>query len=112
MKNTVIGMFALLGFTGEVVAACPDGNIVVTKSGYYAALNDESYRKMTSIIESGNTSELSPLLSEHSVIALPAGIEVCITDRRKGFQQYRKHITIPNKPGAYWVPDAALNEIE
>jgi hypothetical protein len=112
MKNAMIGLYALLGFAGSAIAACPDGNIVVTKSGHYAALNDESYRKMTSIIESGNTSGLSPLLSEHAVIVLPAGIEVCITDRRKGFHQYRKHITIPNKPGAYWVPDAALNEVD
>ncbi|HIE0705797.1 hypothetical protein [Serratia nevei] len=112
MRNFLMGMLVLLGVSGSVAAACLDGNTVVTKSGYYAALNDESYRKMVSIIDSGNTSELAPLLSEHSVIVLPAGIEVCITDRRKGFQQYRKHITIPNKPGAYWVPDAALNEIE
>ncbi|PNU31592.1 hypothetical protein [Serratia marcescens] len=111
MKIFITGILALLGFSGSAVAACPDGNTVVTKSGYYAALNDESYRKMISIIESGSTSKLSTLLSEHSVIVLPVGIEVCITDRRKGFQQYRKHITIPNKPGAYWVPDAALNEI-
>ncbi|WP_447870428.1 hypothetical protein [Serratia fonticola] len=112
MKKIVIGLCSLLGFAGSAIAACPDGNLVITKSGYYAALNVDSYNKMTSIIESGDKSGLSPLLSEHSVIALPAGIEVCITDRRKGFQQYRKHIIVPGKPGAYWVTDAALNEVE
>ena len=112
MKKIVVGLYVFLGFAGSAIAACPDGNLVVTKSGYYAALNDKSYIKMKSIIESGDKSALSPLLSEHSVIALPAGIEVCITDRREGFQQYRKHIIIPGKPGAYWVADAALNEVE
>ncbi|AHG22807.2 hypothetical protein Z042_14165 [Chania multitudinisentens RB-25] len=107
----VVGLYVFLGFAGSAIASCPDDNLVVTKSGYYAALNDDSYRKMTSIIESGDKSALSPLLSEHSVIALPAGIEVCITDRKKGFQQYRKHIIVPGKPGTYWVADAALNEI-
>jgi hypothetical protein len=94
----------------SAVAACPDGESAITKSGYFGVLNKENYDVVGSTTRLQDNEKLSELLSENAAIEIPSGIEVCIEEKETPW--YRTQITIPGKPGKYWVPENALNIIK
>lgn len=111
-KICAVGLMSIgIGASFSVSAACSEGITAVTKSGFYAALNQNDYSKMQNAVENGNEDVIKNLVQAHSIIKVPEGVEVCIKDPREGFQWYRKHITIPGYPSEYWISDKGLNEV-
>lgn len=111
MKKTLycIVLCSAIG-SASAVATCPDGKSAITKPGFFGVLNADNYNEVDSATKSQDNEKLGKFLSENTAIEIPSGVEVCIKDF--AFQWYRYQIIIPGKPGAYWVPESALNKIK
>lgn len=103
--STIIISLLLTGFTLPGFATCRYTEPATTKTGYYGAITPETYHNMQSAIILNKKKKMARLLSEGSIITIPAGLDVCINNTRYHLTQ----IKLPHRHFLYWVPDDALN---
>lgn len=112
MKKTLFAALAVLALAAPSFADCPPDSVVVTKSGYYGAVNGETFHAMNRAIDQSGEDRgaaLNRLLSEGAVVALPAGRQSCIvTDN---FYSYARFVLVPGLQAPVWVSVTAVSPV-
>lgn len=95
-----------LCFVSSTLASCLYNEPATTKTGYYGAITPEVYQKMLLAVKNDKEMKMERLISESSVIKIPADIMVCIS--RSNQQLHLSQIKLPDKHFLYWIPDDVL----
>lgn len=90
----------------SALASCLYSESATTKTGYYGAITPEIHQKMLLATKNDTKKKIERLISEHSVIIVPADITVCIS--RHDQQRHLSQIKLPDKHFLYWISDDAL----
>lgn len=109
MKTGLVFLVSLLLSVNAALAGCPADKVVVTKPGYFGAINPDVYSKMDHALRTENHEELAALIAEKTVAEIPASVKACVID--EAFNWYRKQIELPGLQVPYWVPDGAVSEV-
>lgn len=89
---------------------CQDKQIVVTKAGFYGAINADAYQTMHVAIHNKDENAISSLIKNGVVVEIPKAVPACV--EANAFHTYKKQIRLPGSQVAYWVSDDAVTNAD
>lgn len=91
---------------------CPGDKLVVTKGGYYGAVNPDAFHSLSSALTGGRdevATAIARLKARGIIYPLPPGQPSCIVAEQ--FSSYSKRVVVPGLPVPVWVDKDGLAEV-
>jgi len=92
---------------------CPGDKLVVTKGGYYGAVNPDAFYSLSSALKGGRdevANAIGRLKARGIIFPLPPGQPSCVVAEH--FFNYSKRVVVPGLPVPVWVDTDGLAEVK